>query len=670
MAASETSRSEKKPRSLFDLPSDFFNGCRLLRAHPSEILPPIPSPPPSSTVDGEGVGEEEAGLDSKREPEKAKETSSSRCTCNICKAEFDSFHDQRSHFKSDLHRLNVKLSIAGKNTIKEEDFDELDTDSLFEDMEISSISGSEDELENGPISNQGLSGKGREEFRQKLYFRFNSGDTVSVYRCLLLDESEEPFGNNKLNVGISGCTSYVEDTELINRLKHLISEPRDKRHLRIVLLACGGHFAGCVFDGNSIIAHKTFHRYVVRAKAGRKQSAKDATGKAANSAGSSLRRHNEAALKKEIQELIVSWKPYFDSCSSVFLHAPSKNRQLLFDGEKPNISFHGCNIQHVPLTVHRPTLKEVKRVYNQLTYITYEIATAVVKEVLPSVDDESSIQHSDDVKLDNYSELVEPSSKSCSSVECLPSNNEVRSLSFTESETTPLHEAAKSGDAQRTLELLEQGLNPCIKDSRGRTAYMMATEKEVRNTFRRYMALNLDKWDWHAANVPSPLTKEMEESQAAKQAEKDAKRKAKAKELKKLKKAKEKAKAQASPSQNAQPAVSHSQAVVPVSAVKQQPQSSHSVTISKEEEQKRALAEAREKRAAAAERRIAALTVQASSTTAAPASSLVEPKGGPSDITCSCCNASLAGKVPFHRYHYKYCSTSCMHVHREILEDG
>lgn len=37
---------------------------------------------------------------------------------------------------------------------------------------------------------------------------------------------------------------------------------------------------------------------MVRAKAGKKQSAKDATGKAANSAGASLRRQNELALKK------------------------------------------------------------------------------------------------------------------------------------------------------------------------------------------------------------------------------------------------------------------------------------------------------------------------------------------------------------------------------------
>ncbi|KAK8957238.1 hypothetical protein KSP39_PZI000852 [Platanthera zijinensis] len=171
---------------------------------------------------------------------------------------------------------------------------------------------------------------------------------------------------------------------------------------------------------------------------------------------------------------------------------------------------------------------------------------------------------------------------------------------------------------------------------------MLAREKEVRNTFRRFMAENLDRWDWQAAHVPSPLTKEVEESQAVKQAEKDAKRKAKAKELKKLRKAKEKAK----------------QSTVRVAPSRQQPSSSFAAPISKEEEEKRALAEEREKRAGAAERRIAAMQNKGCAA------------GFADDIPCSCCNSSLAGKIPFHRYHYKYCSTTCMHIHREILEDG
>lgn len=99
--------------------------------------------------------------------------------------------------------------------------------------------------------------------------------------------------------------------------------------------------------------------------------------------------------------------------------------------------------------------------------------------------------------------------------------NEVSISSETEDadicSSTPLHEAAKSSDAHKVLELLEQGLDPCANDERGRTPYMVASDKEVRNTFRRFMALNLDKWDWHVAKVPSALTKEMEESQAAKQ---------------------------------------------------------------------------------------------------------------------------------------------------------
>lgn len=46
-------------------------------------------------------------------------------------------------------------------------------------------------------------------------------------------------------------------------------------------------------DGFEVAAHKTFHRYVVRAGAGGKQSNKDSTGKYAKSAGSRLRRYNE-----------------------------------------------------------------------------------------------------------------------------------------------------------------------------------------------------------------------------------------------------------------------------------------------------------------------------------------------------------------------------------------
>ncbi|XP_058086584.1 uncharacterized protein LOC131233802 [Magnolia sinica] len=657
--------AEQRSRSVFDLPSDFFNSCRLLSESGRALSSSAPLEISASEEEPLKEEEEEKGKERKPNP---------RLSCNTCKADFDSLQDQRSHFKSDIHRFNVKLSLAGKDTVKEEEFDEMTGESLFKDYDISSISGSEDEVEKVSCSSAGVLRKAQESIKQKLFIRLQSGDIVSVWKCLLLNELEDPlFENNKIPKENTGSIPGLREGEFVERLNHLIHEPRDKTHLRIVLLASGGHFAGCVFDGMSIVAHKTFHRYVVRAKAGKKQSSKDATGKAANSAGSSLRRYNEIALKKDVQELLATWKPYFDASLCVFIYAPSNNRKLLFDGEKPHFFHQNCAIQNVPLTVRRPTLKEAKRIYNYLTNMVYEVDEKQdpnVKEdlLLCASDVGKNNQESSEEQLRDRKKSKE-TPESCSdcpsfSGPSMSAESKVISTSVSANEPTALHDAANSGDAQRTLELLEQGLDPCIKDARGRTPYMLATEKEVRNTFRRFMALNLDKWDWHAANVPSPLTKEMEESQAAKQAEKDAKKKAKSKELKKLRKAKEKAQAQVAPSQISS-AIPHGQGASAASVLKGHSQSNSVATMSKEE----ALAEEREKRAAAAEKRMAALNALAAGATTGTSATPVQ-KGEGNDVKCSCCMASLAGKVPFHRYNYKYCSTSCMHVHREMLEDG
>ncbi|MED6146534.1 hypothetical protein PIB30_035328 [Stylosanthes scabra] len=644
---------EKRHRSVFELSPGFFDSCYIL-----------PSPHSSSSVyehndnDPRNASLETPSNDVVADGPQNAVVSAPRWTCNTCKAQFDSLQDQRSHFKSDIHRFNVKLTVAGKNTVKEEDFEVL-TSEFVKDYDVSSISGSEsDDSENESENLNEVRDKSREILKQKLFVGLQSGQRVSLWKCLIMNMTDE---------------NGSAESEVCERLKSLARESRDNSHLRIVLLASGGHFAGCVFDGDTVVAHKTFHRYVVRAKAGKKQSSKDASGRAAHSAGASLRRHNELALKKEVQELLTSWKPYFNASDCIFINAPSSSRQLFYDGEKPYFSNPHCSIRNIPLTVRRPTFREAKRVYCQLTQVScamdeketlqsnkeglISIPTAIGNTNPPS-------SKGDMIELDNKDEAESVSTKKDAQpvLSDEESENELPGIS------TPLHQAAKSGDSQTVMELLEQGLDPCVKDERGRTPYMLANEKEVRNTFRRFMASNPDKWDWHAAKVPSALTKEMEESQAAKQVEKEAKRKARAKELKKLKKAKEKkAQAEAALLKNDSKAA-EKQVTAPASS-KGQSQSKSGVKLSKEEEIRKAQAEEREKRAAAAERRMAALKIQENSSTTAPRIS--EPKGGlAGEIYCSCCNSSLAGKVPFHRYNYNYCSTSCMHVHREFLEDG
>lgn len=62
-----------------------------------------------------------------------------------------------------------------------------------------------------------------------------------------------------------------------------------------------------------------------RAKAGGKQSTKDATGKFARSAGSRLRRYNEAALSRDITALVKEWTPLLAASGLIFVAAPGSN---------------------------------------------------------------------------------------------------------------------------------------------------------------------------------------------------------------------------------------------------------------------------------------------------------------------------------------------------------
>ncbi|XP_078445637.1 zinc finger protein-like protein [Wolffia australiana] len=353
--------------SFFDLPSRFFESCSLISdLHEIPSVQPLANPCISRAFPAETTEEDEKkGFDVPRRLEPS-------WTCHRCRMKFESLEDQRLHFKSDLHQFNVKLQISGRKTIDADDFDDLAYASLSKDFDLSTISSSEEELEDVPTSRISTLVQERDMVKQKLYIRLQSGGVISLWRCLIMDSSEDIASGNPNSDSANGVRFELRGDELISRLNSLLHEPRDGTRLRTVLLTCGGHFAGSVFDGNSVIDHKTFHRYVVRAKAGQRQSVKDGAGKALRSAGSSLRRYNEAALKKEIYELLVSWKAFLDASSCIFVYAPSKNHHLLFEGDKLPGGILSSAIRHIPITVHRPTFQEARRVYRILTQVADE----------------------------------------------------------------------------------------------------------------------------------------------------------------------------------------------------------------------------------------------------------------------------------------------------------
>lgn len=686
-----TENSQKKKDSIFDLPAHYFDSASLLRlphdtansataSHKVSLdldlgVSSLDTPIPNETEYGENEEEKQSmgtGMG----------VSMNRWSCKTCTAEFSSLEEQRSHFKSDFHRFNVKRRIIGRGPLNEDEFEEVAQGTFLKDDDISSISGSDEELDD-PITcgwqprtesvNRSMS------MKNQILISLQSGEIVSIWKSLLLGDREDllPEHNNSMVKENDAKSLALADKEVIRRLQSLVKESRDQKNLRVVLLASGGHFAGCVFDGNNILSHKTYHRYVVRAKAGGRQSSKDSTGRMPKSGGASLRRYNEMALKKEILELLAAWKCHLDSALCIYIYSPSINGQVFFGGENPPLVYHDNRVRRMSFTVRRPTLKEAKRIYHQLT----SVYTAVRPEIhFPNELREpplNSKKGKEDATEVNKTKIKSKNKTEKASVPETCSDLDHQESSVTETsdignkatvnQSSPLHEAARSGNAARILELLEQESNPCVKDDKGRTPYVLAADRETRNVFRRFMAANPNKWDWHAANVPSPLTEEMEASQAAKQAEKDAKRKAKAKEMKKIRKSKQKAQAQSTSLEVASVAVCYGQNAVSELLEKGKAlpnMQSHAF----QEDLKKVQAMEREKRAAAAEKRMLALSKNSGNVSTA-VSSNVGSRDMISDTHCSCCAASLAGKVPFHRYNYKYCSTSCMHHHREMLED-
>lgn len=148
--------------------------------------------------------------------------------------------------------------------MKEEDFDESSSDALFKDFDVSSISGSDDDDEDrvGGV-HKATNGGVVEGSKRKLFLHLQTGGTVSVWRNLIMDESQHVAFENDKPVFFESDLPLLSEREVIEKLNNLVYESRDNTHFRVVLLVRGGHFAGCVFDGNTVVTHKTFHRCVL-----------------------------------------------------------------------------------------------------------------------------------------------------------------------------------------------------------------------------------------------------------------------------------------------------------------------------------------------------------------------------------------------------------------------
>ncbi|KAK9810484.1 hypothetical protein WJX72_011395 [[Myrmecia] bisecta] len=413
------------------------------------------------------------------------------CGVGVTSPAFGTTAEQRAHFRTDWHRLNVKRRVAGHPAVSEEEFERI----IDDQDEVASISGSDasssDEEEAAPRRAQ------PSQRTSQIVFTNAGGKHFAVWRPLLLPDSSK---------------APPTDVDAGQQLAGLRSSPGTWA----VILSRGGHFVAAIFALKpaqpkqqskeqpllfEVVAHKTFHRYVVRAKAGGRQSTKDASGKYARSAGSRLRRYNEAALEKDIQETLHSWQAQLDAAALLFVHAPSANATAIFGGAAPALSKADPRLRTIPFTTRRPTFSEAQRVVRTLLCV-FEASALALQTASQSP--------------------AKPAPK----VKPAAASKPPSGPSSAQAAATLAAEQAAAAAAAKAC------ADPAVLDARGRPPYDVASEKSVRDAFRRFMACEPAKWDYAAAAVPSPLSEELEAQQQAKQAEKKARQKEKERERK------------------------------------------------------------------------------------------------------------------------------------------
>ncbi|XP_062287741.1 tRNA endonuclease ANKZF1 isoform X3 [Scomber scombrus] len=303
----------------------------------------------------EGLEDKYPEDDRQQERSLVKEVSD-KMVCSSCRCSFTNREEQMEHYKLDWHRFNLRQRMAGTPPVTAEEFEKKTGAG-----DMSSISGSESDSEESDSDDGGTSsnvtGTDNESSVEtslisgrpssKVFFQNSAGQYLSVYRCILQGKSD-----GQLDVGSS--------------LKAI-----NKETSWIILMTGGGHFAGAVFQGKEVLQHKTFHRYTVRAKRGTAQGLRDSQNRshAPKSAGAALRRHNEAALVKEIQDLLLSWAEHLKKASVIFVRAPSYNKTIFFGGRGAPLDKKDPTIRTIPFATRRATFREVRRVHEVLSTV-------------------------------------------------------------------------------------------------------------------------------------------------------------------------------------------------------------------------------------------------------------------------------------------------------------
>ena len=393
--------------------------------------------------------------------------------------------------------------------------------------------------------------------------------SLGVYRALFTTEeqqNEKDLINSLRHKQFKGMEQEEESSQSNAPIPRKLK--MEKHHF--LCMIGGGHFAAMVVSiapnivtnakgirhyKANVIANKSFHRYTTRRKQGGAQSANDSAKGAAHSAGSSLRRHNEAALTNEVRELLASWKDMIDTSELLFVRATgvSNNRTLFGPYNGQILNRKDPRIRTFPFTTLRANQSELLRAFGELTRVKMVDLTKGLEEEEKELEAKKSSEAAKKSKSVNEKPKLTPEeelkelhasqlyslirrSKASAVLSYLKENNISTSYILQSSEHhlhgrdfTALHLAAMLNSHVTISAILSKArADPTTLDAEGKTPFELCTTRQSREAFRMARDdLGEEAWDWAAAKVPSPLKR-----QDVEEREKELKREAEEKEEK------------------------------------------------------------------------------------------------------------------------------------------
>lgn len=459
---------------------------------------------------------------------------------------------------------NINSSKASNDNGDETD-EEAQSQSEAETEDSDSDSGSEEENTNELPT---IKEQENEEYESTISFMSTKSPLV-LFKSPLLQPGQ-CLGVYKTSINAIDSPSF-DPIKMLGQISYNLKTnpiPKDPitAGLSAIFMMSSGHFAGAIIShlphstkGNKgtaeqlqlqsvrLLAHKTFHRYTTRRKQGGSQSAMDDAKGKANSAGSTLRRYNEQALGKDIEELMEEWKPLLDQCSSIFIRGSGKGGKnargtglIVRDPKDPKaiIKTGDSRVKMIPFGTKRPTVMELKRAWCELTYLKItnmpEVERSAIErrkrrdEMLSKSKDSTKVEDKELeelVKLSNEAVSILKKSKAPALIMFIKKNNKkfnVNSLLEPQEQykmtPTLLHYASKKGLSFMVQTLIVQlKADPTFQNAIGKTAYEVALDKETRYSFKlsRNILGEDCGMDWHASNIGDPMTRE--EIEAAKE---------------------------------------------------------------------------------------------------------------------------------------------------------